>query len=194
MDDPNETLTVVSVLDRGIDREKSDIARYAGTGAHEGIGSRDLSLIVPLPGAFLREVVIRPLRIEEVAAINAAPSAEVGAILAFRMAVVEIRNAYERGVNMRPTMIHRMPNGTDRRTWADDELHKVMDAFGWPFVVEMAAVITARANEGKAWGGGVSYALPRLCMLALAQSNARLAARVSATEAQEPTERPAATT
>ncbi len=194
VDDPNQNLVVVSVLDRGIDREKSDLARYAGFGDYEGIGSRDLSHVHPLPGAFLREVLIRSLKVEEVAACNAAPSADVGAILAFRMGVVEIRNAFARDVHLRPSMLQRLPTGQDRRLWGDDELQQVLDAFGWPFIVEIASVISARANSGKAWGGGDSYTLPRLCMLAMMQSNARPAARVSAIEAQEPTERSASTT
>lgn len=175
MDDPTQNLVMVSVCDPGIDREHSDIVAYAGSKAEPG--SRDLSLVRPLPGAFLREVVLRPLRFNEMAAVSDAPSSNAAVLIAFRFAVVEIRNAFSRGQSLKPTKLHRQADGTDRRLWGEQDLQEIMDLFGWDFMVEVADVAITRARQGKAWGAPVSYTLPDLCTLALQRISVQLAAR-----------------
>lgn len=166
MHDPNDILVAVSVYDPAIDWAKTDLGRYQET--------RDLRLVHAIPGMTLREVSIRPLRFHEMAAIASSPG-EAGVVMAFRQAVTQIRNAQGADRHLAPSVLRRQANGTDARTWEDDDLQLVMELFGWKFLLEMADIAITRAREGKAWSGTVTYTLPPLCKHALTMHAARLA-------------------
>lgn len=152
MDDLVSPLRAVSVLDPAIDLSVTPVEVYAV--------SRAPDLVTLLPGMVAKWATLRPLSVGDFVAVESMPTSSMRGMQAFRLACSGVENLPASGTGLYPTKPHRLPNGTERMVWGDEELQRLSDALGMRWIIELGQVAYERADQGNALSGGGSFTLP----------------------------------
>ena len=179
-------LRVVTVRDPAIDREATDVDRYA---TH-----RDIDEVTFLPGQLPYTFVLRPLTPGEYATCDAMPGPTHATNSAFSLAVVRIENwdgpnAYVPGGDQ--TIVRK---GRRVGIWSEDELREVATRLGGSTIEEIGTVALQRYNAGNLWSGSEPYTLPRSSRLGLGSIAFLLAERQKDNDSGERSGKPARNT
>lgn len=165
-------IVIVSATDEALDMTAAERAKYAA--------ERSDTLLRVVPGATPIRFHVRPLGASEANGVDAQPTINAKAMMAFALGVLVIEGANEHGPSALDRILpsHRTPRpgGGERMVWSDEQLDALQELLGRATLLEVGAFIFERTLRGKkAASGSVRYTVPHSLLDALAQMPVRRA-------------------